>query len=68
ELWLYVLAALFIDSLQWSHVLSNVERKAVIPRPSAFPGGLQWSHVLSNVERAGIRTLSNTQSYSTDFE
>ena len=53
--------------LQWSHVLSNVESGGRrFYRSDDL--SLQWSHVLSNVERAGIRTLSNTQSYSTDFE
>ena len=36
-------------ALQWSHVLTNVERMiAMSLRPSA--ASLQWSHVLTNVE------------------
>src|ERR1043166_4649957 len=36
-------------SLQWSHVLTNVETLRVISRYTSHPK-LQWSHVLTNVE------------------
>ena len=36
--------------LQWSHVLTNVERR-YSERTTFRNAGLQWSHVLTNVER-----------------
>ena len=39
-----------ITSLQWSHVLTNVERRAKSSR-NGCGKMLQWSHVLTNVER-----------------
>ncbi len=38
--------------LQWSHVLTNVERSALPTSAADVSPALQWSHVLTNVERA----------------
>ena len=41
------------EVLQWSHVLTNVERLMTLVDLMGVAKPLQWSHVLTNVESGG---------------
>ncbi len=47
------------STLQWSHVLSNVETSEISSRAESVIVMLQWSHVLSNVETGGGSDRTN---------